>query len=85
MLLKPETVHDNFVKKIVLKATSTSSEESLYSSCHFCQFASNSLWDLQGVIQPKNDSDYCFWAQKNWNPNFSLPVLSETVENEKFN
>ena len=43
MLLKPETVHDNFVKKIVLKATSTSREESLYSSCHFCQFASNSL------------------------------------------
>ena len=55
MLPKRLTVHDNFVKKIVLKAASRSSVESLYSSCHFCQFASNSLRDLQGLIQPKND------------------------------
>ena len=47
MLPKRLAVH-NFVKKIVLKTTSTSSLESLYSSCHFCQFASNSLRDLQG-------------------------------------
>ena len=55
MLRRRLAVNDNFVKKIVLKATSTSSVESLYSSCHFCQFASNSLRDLQGLIQPKND------------------------------
>ena len=74
--------------KKILKATSQSSVESLYSSCHFCQFASNSLRDLQVLIQPKNDSDYSFWTQKNWHPNstfFNLPVLSKTVENEKFN
>ena len=83
MLPKRLAVH-NFVKKIVLKTTSTSSLESLYSSCHFCQFASNSLRDLQG---PKM-TDYRFWTQKNWHPNstfFSLPVLSKTVESEKFN
>ena len=55
MLPKRLAVHDNFVKKLVLKATSTSSVKSLYLSCHFCQFASNSLRDLQGLIQPKND------------------------------
>ena len=83
MLPRRLTVH-NFVKKIVLKTTSISSLESLYSSCHFCQFASNSLRDLQG---PKM-TDYHFWTQKNWHPNstiFSLLVLSKTVENEKFN
>ena len=65
MLPKRLTVHDNFVKKIVLKATSTSSVESLYSSCHFCQFASNSLRDLQGLKQPKDDSNYRFCTLKN--------------------
>ena len=86
MLPKRLTVHDNFVKKIVLKATSTSSVESLYSSCHFCQFASNSLEDLQGLIQAKDDSDSHFWTQKHWRTNstfFSLPVLSKTVETKK--
>ena len=79
ILTKRLAVHDNFVKKLVLKATSTSSVESLYSSCHFCQFTSNSMRDLQGLMQPKNDRLPLLDA-KNWHPNstfFSLPVLSQ--------
>ena len=45
--LKHQAVRDNFVKKTI-KPTSTSIVESLYSSCHSFQFASNSLPDLQG-------------------------------------
>ena len=80
--LKHQAVRDNFVKKTI-KPTSTSIVESLYSSCHSFQFASNSLPDLQGPNQPKDGSDYRFRTQKNWRPNstfFSLPMLSKTVE-----
>ena len=38
----------------------------------------------QGLIKPKNDSVYRFWAQKVWCPN-SLICMSKTVENEHFN
>ena len=44
------------------------------------------VWQI--LIQPKNDSSYCFWVQKVLCPNstcFSLSVLSKTVENENFN
>ena len=83
MLPKHQAVRDNLWKKLVLKVTSTSILESLYLSCHFFQFASNSLQDLQGLKQPKDETDYHFWTQTNWRPNsplFSLPVLSKTVE-----
>ena len=38
-----------------MKATFTNIVESFYSSCHFCQFANNSLRELQGLIQPKDE------------------------------
>ena len=83
MFPKHQAVRDNFVKKLVLKTISTSIIESHYLSCHFCQLASNSLQDLQGLKQPNDDSDYHFSMQKNWRPNstfFSLSFLSKTVE-----
>ena len=49
MLLKLQAVYDNFVKAISNESHLYNSVESLYSSCHFCQFASNSLRDLQSL------------------------------------
>ena len=43
------------------------------------------LW--QGLLQPKNESDYRLWAQRFMAQKFvffKLPVLSKTVENKNF-
>ena len=43
------------------------------------------LFNIQGLIQPKDDSSYCFLVKNVWRPNstfLSLSVVSKTVENE---
>ena len=44
--------------------------------------------NMQGLIQAKNDSGYCFWAQEFLHPNsiffFNFSVLTKLVENENF-
>ena len=64
MFPKHQAVRDNFVKKLVLKTTSTIIIESHYLSCHFCRLASNSLQDLQGLKQPNDTVITAFQRKK---------------------